>query len=387
MIWRTGLRRAARYRAAFALAAAWLAMVLLVPTATVSTPRRSALGLPAAPGGTGGLLPSESGAGLVPVTSGPAAGGDAGPAAPGASTASAARSAPSTGAAASTPGRTPTAGGPPAAPSSGGPGRPAGTAAAAVGSQGSNDPGSKSALTRAGAACRPGARQFDSAYAPPCRPVWTGPNGGATDRGVTAEAINVVSRRYGDGPDNLLAKQILSQAGQAPEGSTAAVRQVFVDYFNKTYELYGRRVVLSDYTTNASVFDEINGKGREQACADAAAIAERKTFAVLPQAGMGMFATFAECAVAQHLFLPIGAYGYPESWYRQAHPYAFAIQMDCERIVHQFAEYTAKRLAGRTARWARDPKYTATPRVFGVMAPDFGAYRSCADLFLKDLDR
>src|SRR5207248_9537287 len=98
-------------------------------------------------------------------------------------------------------------------------------------------------------------------------------------------------------------------------------------------------------------------------------------------------ATFAECAVAQHLFLPIGAYGYPESWYRQAHPYAFAIQMDCERIVHQFAEYTAKRLAGRTARWARDPKYTATPRVFGVMAPDFGAYRSCADLFLKDLDR
>jgi hypothetical protein len=217
--------------------------------------------------------------------------------------------------------------------------------------------------------------------------VWAGPNGGAPYRGITADTISFVSRRYGDGPDNVLAKQIIAQGGQAPENTTAAIRQVFLDYFNKTYELYGRRVVLSDYTTNASVIDEVNGKGREQACADAAAIAnERKAFGVLPPPALPMFASFSDCAVAQRLFLPIGPLFYPESWYRQAHPYAFAIQMDCERAVHQLAEYVAKRLAGRPARWARDSKLTNAPRVFGLIAPDFGLYRSCVDIFVRDMN-
>jgi hypothetical protein len=203
---------------------------------------------------------------------------------------------------------------------------------------------------------------------------------------VGPDTISFVIRRYGDGPDNVLAKQILSQAGQAPEGATAEVRRVFLDHFNSVYELYGRHVVLTDYTTNASVFDEVNGKGREQACADATAIAgERKAFGVLPPSGSFMFGTFSECAVAQRLFLPIGAYGYPESWYRSVHPYAWAVQMDCDRVLHQLAEYIGKRLAGRPARWALDPRLAATPRVFGMIAPDFGRYRDCVDPFVREL--
>lgn len=389
--WRVRLHRAARYKALYVLLGAWLIMVLVAPTASVQPPGTSAaLGAPSAvtavdavPPGMGTAEPgAPAGPSLPGAGPGPATGGvaspprGAGPAArPGAGIGPAGTSRDGGGST------------PETARPAGSPERAVGRAPAPTGTAASGPAAGGPVLTRTGADCRPGVRQFASAYAPPCRAAWTGPNGGATYRGVSADTISLVSRRYGDSPDNLLVKQLLAQAGQAPENTTAEVRSVFLDYFNKTYELYGRRVVIADYTTNSSMLDEVNGKGREQACADAAAIAdERKAFGALPPPGGFGFATFSECAVAQRLFLPIGAYGYPESWYRQAHPYAWGIQMDCERVVHQLAEYIGKRLAGgRPARWARDPQLASGPRVFGMIAPDFGLYRGCVDLFVRDL--
>jgi len=54
-----------------------------------------------------------------------------------------------------------------------------------------------SGTTRGGEACEEGVRQIpDTVYAPPCLPVFTGDNGGATSRGVTEDTIKLVFRDF-----------------------------------------------------------------------------------------------------------------------------------------------------------------------------------------------
>jgi hypothetical protein len=205
---------------------------------------------------------------------------------------------------------------------------------------------------------------------------------------VTAETIKLVSRRYADSPDNLFIKQAMAQAGAPPEDVTAGVRDVFLGYFNKVYELYGRRVLIEDFKTNASFLEEAQGGGREKACADATVIEqERKAFGVLAFPGGVNMGSFPQCAVEHQLFLPDGTAYYPESWYRRAHPFAWGIRMGCDRTAHQAAEYVGKRLAGKPARFAKDPLYQPTKRVFGLLGFDVGEYAGCADLLEQELER
>ena len=165
------------------------------------------------------------------------------------------------------------------------------------------------------------------------------------------------------------------------------MQRVFVDYFNKVYELYGRKVVLEDYTSNGNELEEVQNRGRDQACADARAIAdERKAFAVIPHAASLSYGPFSECAAEQRLVVPIGAYGFPESWYRKHHPYVWGVQMTCDRISYLLTEYIGKRLSGN-AKWARDPVYKTQPRKFGSIEPDVAAYQPCLDITDREMKR
>ena len=380
------IRHAVRYRAAYVLMAAWLAMVLVTPTAPVRQAQpASDYALPAIAGsGDGDLTVRTPASGVEgPATDSPAIAvtGTTGAPRPNSGKASSAgerTSQEQSGIQRTVPG---------AAPSD----SPVPKANVATASPPPSGDAAPTGLTRAGVECRPSARQFDSAYAAPCRPRWTGSNGGATNRGVTADSVKIVLRGYGDSPDNVFVEQAVAQGGFAPEEVTAPVRRVFAEHFNRTYELYGRRVVFEEYTSNGSMFKEVFGEGREIACADAAAIAEeRKAFGVLPALGGlgpggGGLGAFSDCAVGRRLFLPIGTVLYPETWFRGAHPYAWGIQPDCERVARQYAEYIGKRLAGRPARFARDRLLTAAPRVFGLMAVE-GGFRPCGDLLQAELE-
>ena len=246
--------------------------------------------------------------------------------------------------------------------------------------------GTQSGTTRAGFDCRPGVRQLPwSKYAAPCVPAFRGDNGGATWRGVSADKIRVVYRRYNENADTNAIFAVATRGGIAPPEVQDQVRAVMFDYLNRTFELYGRTVELIEFRTNANPVDEANGQGREQACADATRIAEEfKAFAVLNEALS--YGPFSECAAERGLVVPIGPYGFPEEWYERRHPYVFGVQMNCTRITHQFVEYIAKRLDARPARWASDPAYVPQQRRFGVIRPDIEAYFPCHDLF-DDLTR
>jgi hypothetical protein len=234
--------------------------------------------------------------------------------------------------------------------------------------------------TRGGFDCKPGVRQLPwSKYAGPCVPVFTAKNGGATWRGVSADKIRIVFRKYNENADTNAIFAVATRGGIASPEVSAKVQSVMFDYLNRTFELYGRKVELVEFTSNGNPVEEANGQGRETACADATYIAEElKAFAVLNDTLS--YGPFSECAAERGLVVPIGAYGFPEDWYQRYHPYVFGIQMNCTRIAYQAVEYLKKRLNGRKARWAADPAYVIQPRRFGVIRPDIEAYFPCHDL-------
>lgn len=285
------------------------------------------------------------------------------------------------------------------------PGGPAATATAGSGSDGALGADSASAgarpsavaaspgaattagVARTGVVCTPGARQLPgSSYAAPCVPAFTGDNGGATFRGVDASTILVVNRNYVDSADQRAVEESANNAGIPSREVRAQVRRVFVDHFNETMELYGRQVVLRDFTSKASSVKETTNEGREQACADAVAIAQEiRAFAVLPQPYLPGFGPFSECGAEQGLVIPIGPYGFPETWYQRYHPYVWGMQMACDRINEQLAEYVIKRIAGERAEHALDPSYVDQPRRIGFIHPNIEVYKSCHDLVSRRL--
>jgi hypothetical protein len=239
-----------------------------------------------------------------------------------------------------------------------------------------------SGKTRDGRDCSPGTRQIDiSTYATQCTATYQGANGGATAHGVSGDKIRIVRREFPESANSKAAAEINKSAGFATEETTKAVRDVFVDHFQKAYELYGRRVEFVTYESqNGDATEEAQGRGREGACADATHIKENlKAFAVVSGSGV-----FGECAAQrQMLVFQTGAY-YPESWFEKYHPYAWHYLMECERISYQVGEYIGKRLNGRNAKWAGEATFRATPRKFGIYVPDNDEYQHCVNISVRE---
>ena len=127
--------------------------------------------------------------------------------------------------------------------------------------------------TISGAKCAPSDPQFSSPYAVPCIAKFTGNNGGATYNGVTASTITLVEREFPSAADTQEIEAQAKASGGAIPQVISQVQQVFLNYFNSVYNLYGRKVVIKPYTTQASFTTEELGQGQPQACADADTIA------------------------------------------------------------------------------------------------------------------
>jgi hypothetical protein len=237
--------------------------------------------------------------------------------------------------------------------------------------------------TRLGADCSANVRQVPlSTYALPCQNVYTGPNGGGTFRGVTDKEISIWRRKFPDSANTKAVDAVNQQAGYASSDVTEAVRQEFVKFFNKSYELYGRQVNYQTYTSeNGDSTNEAQSKGKEGACLDAdKMVKELKAFGVL-----GGSSPFSECAAERQMFVfTAGAY-YPESWYRKYNPYLWGTVMECERISYQVSEYIGKRLLNRPAKWAGDAVTQKKTRYFGTYVPDNDGYQQCVGITKNEL--
>jgi hypothetical protein len=257
----------------------------------------------------------------------------------------------------------------------------------ATGSAGSAAPAA-SGKTVGGFDCAPGGRQIPwSLYAAPCQAASDGKNPGATATGVSDKEIVLVERNFPESANSRAVNAALVQAGFADATVTQAVRNDWWSWFNQVYDLYGRQVKHVQYESeNGNSTDEAQSKGKEGACLDADVIAkEIKAFAL--DDATGGTGPEAECLAERGVVAFAGGAYFPESWYRKYHPYIYNVLMECERISIQTAEYVGKRLANRNAKWALDPLYQNSKRVFGTYVPDNDEYQHCVSLYqgyLKD---
>lgn len=232
-------------------------------------------------------------------------------------------------------------------------------------------PGGQSGTTKGGVACAPGIRQVPGdSYSAPCVAAFAGANGGATSQGVTATTIRIVRRAYPDSANSQAVDAVVAQAGGATHAVVRQVREKFLAEFEKKYELYGRKVEWVDYESRfGNETLETQGRGREGACLDAEVVAnELKAFAVMGDRA-AVSKPFTECAVQRGIVVLNGASYASEKFYRDRHPYAWALITDCERINYQVGEYVGKRLDKRPAKWAGDPELAKRVRKFGVYTP------------------
>lgn len=233
--------------------------------------------------------------------------------------------------------------------------------------------------TRLGIECKPGVPQLpNSSYSVPCQNAYDGPNGGATYRGVTDKEILIVRRKFPDSANQRAVDEVVKQAGGADRAVTDAVRAEFVTYFNKVFEMYGRKVNMVTYESeHGDSTDEALSKGKPEACLDADHIVlEMKAFG-LTSAPVSTSSPMSECAAERKMIVFDAAAYYPETFYRKYHPYLWNGVMECERISYQLAEYLGERLINKPAQWAGDAGLKALTRRFGTYIPDNDGYQSC----------
>lgn len=200
--------------------------------------------------------------------------------------------------------------------------------------------------------CREDGRQKAFSYAtPPCVEWAPGtPNGGATDKGVTADKILLVRYR---GQENAATSAALTGAGASDSREdTQKQYENFVKYFNQHFETYGREVILKVY--------EATGTTDESARSDAIAIAEKLgAFAVIGAGTVG-----AE-ELARRGVLCMCTTSLSRQYYNALPPYIFSSLPTSEGYSTHAAEYLGKRLAGDKANHAGDATFKTKVREFG----------------------
>ena len=228
-----------------------------------------------------------------------------------------------------------------------------------------------SGVTRGGVPCAPGVAQLpNSQYSRQCVAHFNGDNGGATHSGVTKDRIRLAVRgvvEAGGGYEEYMKKY-----------------EPLLKYFQKSFELYGRRVDFEFFQGQGSSYAEITGKGEERACLDAAAIKQAGYFGVLAEFSEGSItnetsAVFAKCAAREGLVVLNGPNWEPADFYKQLHPYIWAYMMDCDKVADHVATYVGRRLGKNNARLAGDPAYRSSPRRYGLYIPSNDGYQYCGD--------
>jgi hypothetical protein len=241
--------------------------------------------------------------------------------------------------------------------------------------------------TRLGAACSSGTPQFNSPYAPPCLPKFTGNNGGRTFNGVTGSTITLSQREFPTAADTEEIEAQAKQAGSAIPQVISQVQQVFVNYFNKVYDLYGRKVVIKPYVTQASFTTEELGQGQAQACADADAIANQMhafgDAGITNGTSLGGTGPFSQCAAQDHLVEFNGDPYFDEASFEKLNPYVWNITQDCTRISSAEAEVFATMVAGKDAIYAGQASLRSQTRKIAAFVPNIPQYLNCTKNFIN----
>jgi hypothetical protein len=208
-------------------------------------------------------------------------------------------------------------------------------------------------------------------YSPACV-SFSGDNGGATTRGVTATEIHVSVRRTQDASfDEALAGIVGAGIIDTPAEVEMTLRAL-VDYFNRNFEFYGRKIVLDYYDGQGSLGSELVGNGRDKAEVDATKVAEE----IGPFADITARSEPYGDALARRQVMAFGGPLLSREWFTARRPYAWSVLPDCSTLVEEATEFVLKRLAGPNADFAGGD-LKGKPRVITALAPENAWYQEC----------
>lgn len=213
--------------------------------------------------------------------------------------------------------------------------------------------GTEAALANPNCDRERGRIRFPSFAAAPCVAPWPdgADNGGATAPGVDATTIRIVYTQ--------------NRTSTTTDDDLATERQIATEMFEtyaQHHELWGRTIDLKFYERSGT--DEVAQR------ADAIQVAnDLKPFLTIDPtiAARPMVVFSAEMAARG-----IVAFDHQPPWKdtQALAPYRFGIGHDERLFAEHIAEFAAKSLAGRPARWAGTPTLQLETRAFGLIYPD-----------------
>ncbi|MCA1711550.1 MAG: hypothetical protein LC789_07915 [Actinobacteria bacterium] len=236
---------------------------------------------------------------------------------------------------------------------------------------------SRTGTARNGTRCTPSARQFAfSPYAPPCVAAYSGNNGGATSYGVSRSTITL-SYRIGNSASDAAITAATGTAAPPRDADYVKDLQLYIDFFNKQFELYGRKVVLKTFEGKGDYIQEDQGQGADKAQADAGTARGLGAFGDITYQLRGSNPYWS--GLAQQKVVAWGPLGFPDSYYQQKAPYWWSYTPSGSDLAQWFGNATCRRLAGLKAIFSADPTIAAKDRKFGLVHPNNPEYEAIAD--------
>jgi hypothetical protein len=213
-------------------------------------------------------------------------------------------------------------------------------------------------------------------YSPPCV-EFSGNNGGATARGVSATTITVTARLTTDQNFQNTLAQLAGAQLQDTNADNERTLNAITEYFNTHYQFYGRKIVIKYFTGQGSLANELQGYGQAQAEADAATAESLGAFADIT-AESEPYAT----ALWQDGVMGFGDPYMPNFWHQQHAPYDWSIATDGTDLATDVGYYVVNTLCppGTPAAYAGGSLKNA-PRKFAGIVPQNELYVTSGQVF------
>lgn len=194
-----------------------------------------------------------------------------------------------------------------------------------------------------------------SIYAPPCvAAVNDHGKGRATTSGVTGDTIKVVF--YLPPKDDQIAKLLATFLD--PQDVQDRTRDKFVEYFNHSYEMWGRQVKLVPYQATGQSDDV------EAARADALKVVDLHPFASI--GGPNLTPAYGDELAKNHILCFVCGLALPDSSFQENAPYSWGPLPTPEQFIVNVGDYIAGRLNNRKASFG-GPAVKDRMRRFGVV--------------------
>lgn len=179
-------------------------------------------------------------------------------------------------------------------------------------------------------------RQIEDPQSPPCVPYWSGDNGGETHPGVARNEVRIALPYHDDTKEENLPREW----------------EALESFFNKRFELYGRKIRLMPFNAGYDYADSLRPEVQTSHAQETVA-RQIDAFASMPYPDTGGSTIYydqlaRQKRVSAHSLVPrVG-----EEHFGRRHPHQWSYVPSMDLSGPNLAEFTCKQLKGKKARWA-----------------------------------